>query len=271
METLSTKATLKMSTYINKNGHQSGPFSEDQIKDGLKNGAYSPDDLCWRENWNEWQKLGGVYSERKYKNQSIGVGTVSNFEKRIFGFTRWFVGTIAAGVVLTIAILLIVIIFPIGSSRVSYSEITTKKVSSSGINPVNSLISNYTGAISGPEESVRIPKNVQDEFQGKNNEVLKNWINECPASQQQDFVDNLSQVIDEAKTKGISNEKLNELENDYHKIKHQKIMAAEMTKYIALGVKAAAAALIFLLILVLCIVSLILVLLAIERNTRAKA
>jgi hypothetical protein len=262
-----------MSTYINKNGHQSGPFNEDQIKDGLKKGAYSPDDLCWRENWDEWKKLGSVYSERKYNNQSVGEGsssTVSNFEKRIFGFTRWFVGTIAAGVVLIIAILLIVIIFPIGSSKVSYSEVTTKKVSSSGVNPVNSLISNYTGASSVTEEKVRIPKNVQDEFQGKNNEVLKNWINECPASQQQDFVDNLSQVIDEAKTQGISSDKLSDLENDYHKIKRQKIMTAEMTKYIALGVKAGAAALIFLLILVLCIVSLILVLLAIERNTRAK-
>ena len=262
-----------MLIFINKNGQQSGPFSEDQVKDGLKNGAYSPDDVCWREGWDAWKKLGSVYSERKPSNQNLGGGntaTVSNFEKRIFGFTRWFVGTIAAGVVLFIAILLIVIIFPIGSSNVSYSEVTNKKATSSGINPVNSLVSNYMGSSSEHEEEIRIPKNVRDEFQGKNNEILQRWINQCPASHQQDFVDNLSQLIDKAKEEGISSEKLTELENDYSRIKRQKIMTAEMTKYISLGVKAVAVVLVFLLILVLCIVSLILVLLAIERNTRAK-
>jgi hypothetical protein len=262
-----------MSTYINKNGQQSGPFTEDQIKDSLKNGDYSPDDLCWKEGWESWKKLGSVYSEKKSSIQNVGGGhpqTVSDFEKRIFGFTRWFVGTIAAGVVLLIAILLIVIIFPIGSSKVTYSEVMSKEVTSSGINPVNSLISNYTNAGDETQEKVRIPKNVQDEFQGKNAEILQQWIKACPASQQQDFVDNLSRLIEKGKEEGLSSDKINDLENDYHKLKRQKIMSAEMMKYIALGVKLGAAVLIFMLILILCIVSLILVLLAIERNTRAR-
>ena len=90
-------------------------------------------------------------------------------------------------------------------------------------------------------------------------------------SLRQDFLDNLSQVLDEymGNNKKMSGEDFSKLVNNYHRVKSQKIMSSEVMKNISLGVKAGAVVLIFLLILVLCIVSLILVLLAIERNTRA--
>lgn len=260
-----------MSFYIHKNGIQTGPFTEAQVKEGLRIGSYLPDDLCWKEGWDVWKKLGSVYSEKDFVDQKIASGnskTVSDFEKNIFGFTRWFVGSIAAAVILFIAILLLVVIFPIGNINVSYSEITTKNIDSGGLNPVNSIISIYTGGNSEPETKIRIPKNVREKFEGENAEVLDRWIDACPASQRQDFVDNLSHLISKATDEGLSSSQLTNLVNDYNEIKKQKIMEAEMTKFIALWVKSGAVLLIVLMILVLCLVSLILVILAIERNTR---
>jgi hypothetical protein len=199
--------------------------------------------------------------------------TVSNFEKRIFGFTRWFVGTIAAGVVTTIVILAIVVIMPIGGTKVSLNETNSGEgTPNSGFNPANSIISNVLGSGGKQYKKVRMPENVKNAFNTeKNQEVLQSWIENYTPDQQQDFLDNLSQVLDEymGNNKKMSGEDFSKLVNNYHRVKSQKIMSSEVMKNISLGVKAGAVVLIFLLILVLCIVSLILVLLAIERNTRA--
>jgi len=266
-----------MSTYINKNGQQSGPFSDEQIVEGLKNNIYSPNDLCWREGWEAWKKLGNVYAVAKnnvHREFAKPDGTVSNFERGIFGFTRWFVGAIALGVVTTIVILGIVIVMPISGTKVSLKETNGEEdISNSGYNPANSIISNVLGSGGNQGVKVRIPENVKSAFDTeKDKEVLQSWIENYTPSQQQDFLDNLSQVLSDYMDnhKNISGEDFSKLVNNYHRVKSQKIMSSEMMKNISLGVKAGAAVLIFLLILVLCIVSLILVLLAIERNTRGK-
>lgn len=46
-----------MHIYIAKNGTQTGPFTEDQLKEMLGNGLISPGDLAWHDGVTDWQPL----------------------------------------------------------------------------------------------------------------------------------------------------------------------------------------------------------------------
>lgn len=46
-----------MSIYVSKNNQRLGPFEESAIGDFLRSGAFSPNDLAWRDGMNSWQPL----------------------------------------------------------------------------------------------------------------------------------------------------------------------------------------------------------------------
>lgn len=58
-----------MDVYVSVNGETKGPFTRVEILDGLKNGAFTKDDLCAQEGWSEWRSLGEVYKNRPSKSE----------------------------------------------------------------------------------------------------------------------------------------------------------------------------------------------------------
>ena len=58
-----------MDVYILVNGETKGPFSRAEVLGGLKDGAFSNEDLCAQEGWAEWRPLGKVYKGRPTKSE----------------------------------------------------------------------------------------------------------------------------------------------------------------------------------------------------------
>ena len=48
-------------TVIYKNEQQLGPFDDLTILESLNSGSFDPNDLCWREGWEEWKALSAIY------------------------------------------------------------------------------------------------------------------------------------------------------------------------------------------------------------------
>lgn len=49
-----------MQYHIGRNGSQLGSFPEEEIRSGLQDGTFFPEDLAWREGMSEWQPLSVV-------------------------------------------------------------------------------------------------------------------------------------------------------------------------------------------------------------------
>ena len=49
-----------MQINIGRSGQQLGTFSEDEVREGLKNGKFLPTDLGWHEGLADWQPLGSL-------------------------------------------------------------------------------------------------------------------------------------------------------------------------------------------------------------------
>ena len=60
-----------MSTFINKNGVQSGPLSDEQIIASINQGLFGAEDFCWREGWDGWKKIGSVYPKKNSTERLI--------------------------------------------------------------------------------------------------------------------------------------------------------------------------------------------------------
>lgn len=52
-----------MSIYVEKDGKQSGPFEEEQVKSDLENGIISPEALAWKAGMTGWQPLRSFFAE----------------------------------------------------------------------------------------------------------------------------------------------------------------------------------------------------------------
>src|SRR5579862_7966464 len=52
----------RMEFYLQKNGAQIGPYTEQQIRDMLKSGAASPGDFAWRDGMEDWEPLKQIIS-----------------------------------------------------------------------------------------------------------------------------------------------------------------------------------------------------------------
>jgi len=50
-----------MQIYVRKNNQQTGPFNEDHVLAGLRDGVYAMSDLAWREGMAGWERLENLY------------------------------------------------------------------------------------------------------------------------------------------------------------------------------------------------------------------
>lgn len=103
-------------------------------------------------------------------------------------------------------------------------------------------------------------------YDKKNRKIFNNWISLLSLEQKNEFISNLIELIKDVESKGgsFTIEQL----NSYHEIKSQKLLAAQWDKYAERAQKGAIILFISMLVGMVGLFSLILVLLAIERNTR---
>lgn len=125
--------------------------------------------------------------------------TVSGFEKFVFAVTRVFALCGAAAVVIGIVILAMRLLSPGGNTTVSYTEVANKMAAT-----IKSADSDTETEPSKPTAAtVAIPDDLKPYFKGKNEGILRNWIEDLSEDQQKDFLKNMSQVVREAKAKNV--------------------------------------------------------------------
>ena len=113
---------------------------------------------------------------------------------------------------------------------------------------------------------VKLPSNLQESFLDENNQgALTRWLEETPESDRQPFIDGLSAAVAEARKIGVSDaDAMNRFHDEYasYLASRQAADAATRTQrlYVAGGLVST--------LMLLALFSLVLVLLAIERNTR---
>lgn len=54
-----------MEVWIGRNGERHGPYQEEQVREWLRSGELSPDDLAWRDGLADWQALSVLYPQDK--------------------------------------------------------------------------------------------------------------------------------------------------------------------------------------------------------------
>lgn len=89
-----------MAIYIYKNNQQLGPFGDADTVNGLRSGAYSPNDLACRTGMKEWQPLSLLYPSEAHalrpvfqmpqpkQPKCIACGYLGAFKKPPFIYTR---------------------------------------------------------------------------------------------------------------------------------------------------------------------------------------
>lgn len=179
------------------------------------------------------------------------------FEAFQFGVTR--VIAILLALVAWLAISGIIIFFVImrtgSGTHVSLADIQP-------ITVVNSPSSAPT-ADGSLGNGYKMPQNLADFFSGDNKGVLDGWFENLENDQKQDFLDNLSRLVAES-PKGLSADTINK----YKDIKLKKLDNSPFAKYQRIGEIAGGIAVIIAALFLVILTSLVLVLLAIERNTR---
>ena len=190
-------------------------------------------------------------------------GSASQFEPLLFGLTRIVAVIIASGALVGIVLAGLFFFGKMGAANeVSYRDVQTKLLAD---RPSDTDAPDSAAGTSVPNQTYVLPPNVQKYMgYGDNRQVLDGWLAELGGVQEQnDFLLNMSVIISDA-------EKYHQnpvyAVNAYKDIKLFRMTGVD--QYLAQGEKAvsATAALLFLLILV--IASQLLVMLAIESNTR---
>lgn len=185
---------------------------------------------------------------------------VSKFEQMVlFNFVRiltYLIMVLLVGTVLIGGLLFFKKLMP-PSTRVSYEDVL----------PAQSETASSEELSPGAQERMpKLPDNVARYMKGQNYPILKGWLQGLPMKQKWDFVDNMSSVISAAEKEHP--DRVIDVINRYKQVKLEKMSDAmeqraanQVTRlaYIGYGLAAIGLAAIF---------TLILVLLAIERNTR---
>lgn len=188
------------------------------------------------------------------KTKSLGL------ENFLFGFTRLFAICGALAGLIALAIAVVALLGSGDSTHVSFHEINTSLRAAEGASDADA---------SGAQSSLDIPANIKAHFSsedGENAAVLEHWLDNLSGEkQQQDFLDNLSDVIEDAE-----DQKANVVDviNSYAKMKFAKLKKDQVGEYAEMGRKFALYLTLFGLVSLTAFMSLILVALAIERNTR---
>jgi len=181
----------------------------------------------------------------------------SRFETFLFGFTRVFaiiaslIGLIAFGLVIQ------TLLESSDSTYVSLDEISTKS---------NAQNASLKEALASPSTSLSTPANVTRYISGDNEKILQGWLDGISEQEQkQEFLDNLAEVIAGAEEADL--DVMNTI-NNYRTIKIARLSTSEMDRYAEVGKRAGLISALFGLVLFISLMGLVLVLLAVERNTR---
>lgn len=195
-----------------------------------------------------------------------------NFERKfLFGLTRIFAMLIILGILIAIGIggALFVGSYGETSSKVSTSEVIdaikppviTNDSTSTDTNSPTQTTENTTAL-----PSVKMPFILQKHFNRPENlQILKGWLDNLSLEERQEFINEMAATVTEAEKLKLSPD---EAINKYKELKFKKIETEQATKterrtqqlYYAGAIVSAVA--------LIALFSLILVLLAIERNTR---
>lgn len=190
-------------------------------------------------------------------------GSTSQFERLLFGLTRFVAAIIALGSLAGIVLAVLFFFGKVGgTNEVSYRDVQIKLAAD---RPSDANTSDEAAGVSVPQPNYVLPPNVQKYMgYGDNRQVLDGWLAELGGSRERnEFLQNMSAIISDAEK---NHQNAVYAVNAYKDIKLFRMMGVD--QYVAQGEKAASvtAALLFLLILV--IASQLLVMLAIERNAR---
>jgi hypothetical protein len=201
-------------------------------------------------------------SGHKAKSDSFGL------ERLLFGITRMFVLGLATLTVIGLVLLglgfLIVLKDQQQRRQVSYEEVSVSFMpspASSGARGVGKV-----QAIT----SVPIPANVLEQFTATR-QVLNGWLDQMDKAEQKQFLENLSLIISKAKAAGVGRSKMDGVIERFKEIWDSKAALQKSQEIDRQISKAAFASSAFALLIILTMLSIVLVLLAIERNTRVRA
>jgi len=186
--------------------------------------------------------------------------TSSKLENFLFKFTRLLA---LGGSVLALAVLTIMLFKQIPTkidTHVSVLDVNIEKTSGSSVSEASSRQLDT--------ETTYIPENVEKHLSGEDNqEVLAGWLRSIPEQDLKDeFVENLSEVIEEAEELELN---VMNIINNYKTIKLSKLRGKGTGGYLETIESTTSTLIIFGLIVFIAQLSMILVMLAIERNTRS--
>ena len=205
----------------------------------------------------------GTHSKSPTADKAILPPPTSEFERLVFGITR-FVALLGAGAVLIgIVGLTFILLSPKGGDeKVTYDDVV-KEQSASSNQKSSSLRSDDSYF-----PTVPLPSELKPFIKGDDIAVVTGWIQGLPEDQQRDFLKNMAEVAIKAKSRGADTP---DAMNTYKIIKLKRLQQNELGQYTRMAVRAGYISGIFGLLLILCILGLVLVMLAIERNTRPRS
>jgi hypothetical protein len=158
--------------------------------------------------------------------------------------------------------------FPKDSSHVSYGRIHQELEPERA--PSSAQIAGQQPVPNSESDDLQLPLPLQPYFaDSTNRKVLKDHLQSFDTSERSEYVDNLSEVIESAKREGADNDRIIAIINRYFEDKADQMSLARLDKesrrqrqlYLIGGTASVIAA--------IAVASLVLVLLAIERNTRS--
>lgn len=189
-------------------------------------------------------------------------GSTSQFERLLFGLTRFVAVLIALGALAGIVLTILFFFGKVGTTNeVSYRDVQIKLAA----DRPDAETSGETANISVPQPNYALPPNVQKYMgYGDNRQVLDGWLAELAGAQERsDFLQNMSAIIDDAEK---NHENAVYAVNAYKDIKLFRLTGVD--QYVAQGKRIGSVMVALLFLLILVIASQLLVMLAIERHAR---
>jgi hypothetical protein len=187
-------------------------------------------------------------------------------EKVFFGITRIFVGGLAVLVLLGLLSLGVGFVLTLRSDQqervVTYDEVSLSFMPDAGV-PRGAKTSRKA---SGDE--VKIPQIVEESVSDRR-ELLE-WLDTMDRREQSRFLANLAEVIEKAKTAGVGRAKMDIVVSRFKQIWDQRSLSARTQAWEKMGERTAFVSAAFGGLMILTLLTMVLVLLAVERNTRAK-
>lgn len=177
----------------------------------------------------------------------------SKFERFLFGFTRLFA---VVGSVLALVFIVLLAFNFAGLNNTKHITLADLQAQTG---------KNLSGADNNNVADSPLPKAIQRHISGSNAQVLDKWLAPLNSEQRADFIDNMASIIEEAEKQKVD---VVAAVNDYSTVKLKNFDRAPFERYEKLAQRTALVSGIAGLVLFIVLMSLMLVALAIERNTR---